>query len=123
MLRFYYTGSPKKKLTSFLKAIILKSAQSSSVKFISLGVERHEFIIGPISSVFNMCAVNWVSVCEHDSKQRDSSLGVNLKTQREKKKKKKDRRLTAKMIGSQNDVNSFRTPCAIHFVPYVLQWP
>lgn len=33
----------------FLKAIILKTTQSSSMKLKSLGVEHHGFVLGPIS--------------------------------------------------------------------------
>ena len=36
------------------KAIILKTSKSSSMKWNSLGVEHHKFILGPISFVFNM---------------------------------------------------------------------
>ena len=44
-----------KKFDIILKAIILKTIKTSSMKLNNLGVEHHRFILGPISLVFNMC--------------------------------------------------------------------
>lgn len=51
-----YKSLPKNDIN--LKAMILKTTQSSSINLNSLGVEHRKFIMGPISLVFNLCTVS-----------------------------------------------------------------